>query len=65
MNETTQTPRLITPYGGRLVDLVATGAAREALVEQSRRLPNVQISPRSVAILNSWRPARSRLWIAS
>ena len=32
MNETTQTPRLITPYGGRLVDLVATGAAREALV---------------------------------
>lgn len=51
MNETTQTPRLITPYGGRLVDLVATGAAREALVEQSRRLPNVQISPRSVCDL--------------
>lgn len=51
MNETTQSPRLITPYGGRLINLVAIGAQRDRLLEESKQLPNVQISARSVCDL--------------
>ena len=42
---------LITPYGDKLVDLVAKESDRQELVELSLRLPAVQISPRSVCDL--------------
>ena len=42
---------LIAPYGGRLVDLVARAADRSALLERARRLPSVQLSPRSLCDL--------------
>lgn len=42
---------LIPPYGGALVNLVATGEERHALLEESSRLPSIQISPRSVCDL--------------
>jgi sulfate adenylyltransferase len=39
---------LNTPYGGALVDLVKTGAEREALIELTTKLPDVRISQRSL-----------------
>jgi sulfate adenylyltransferase len=39
---------LNTPYGGELVDLVATGKEREALLAEANTLPSLQISDRSV-----------------
>jgi sulfate adenylyltransferase len=42
---------LISPYGGKLVDLVVKGEQRQQLAELSLRLPAVQISPRSVCDL--------------
>ena len=43
--------RLISPYGGNLVNLVVTGEERQQLMEQSGRLPVVQISARSLCDL--------------
>jgi sulfate adenylyltransferase len=40
--------QLISPYGGNLVDLVKTGAEREALVELANHLPDVRLSQRSL-----------------
>ena len=40
--------KLINPYGGELVNLVKTGAAREALIEQANHLPDVRLSQRSL-----------------
>ena len=43
---------LISPYGGKLVDLVVTGEERqELLAERSTKLPSVQISARSLCDL--------------
>jgi sulfate adenylyltransferase len=42
---------LIRPYGGRLVDLLAPGAEREALREHATRLPSLQLFPRSLCDL--------------
>lgn len=42
---------LIAPYGGTLVNLVANGDEREALIEEASHLPSIQISPRSVCDL--------------
>ena len=39
---------VISPYGGKLVDLVATGDAREALLKEAATLPYIQISDRAV-----------------
>lgn len=39
---------LNTPYGGELVDLVAVGEEREALLAEASTLPSLQISDRSV-----------------
>ena len=39
---------LNTPYGGELVDLVAKGKEREALLAEANTLPSLQISDRSV-----------------
>ncbi len=37
---------LISPYGGKLVNLVVEGAEREALLKESSRLPYIQVSER-------------------
>jgi len=42
---------LISPYGGKLVNLVAVGEERQELVELSLRLPSVQISQRATCDL--------------
>jgi len=42
---------LIGPYGGKLVNLVVSGEEREELLAKSSRLPNVQISARSLCDL--------------
>jgi len=42
---------LITPYGGKLVDLVVKGEEREELLEKSSRLPSLQISQRALCDL--------------
>ena len=43
--------KLITPYGGKLVDLVVTGEERQELLAKSSRLPSVQISARALCDL--------------
>jgi sulfate adenylyltransferase len=43
--------KLISPYGGTLVNLMVTGEERQEMVERSRRLPSVQISARSLCDL--------------
>jgi sulfate adenylyltransferase len=44
-------PRLIEPYGGTLVDLLATGPERTALLEEATHLPSLQVSQRVVCDL--------------
>ncbi len=39
---------LIPPYGGKLVNLVTTGAEREALREEANHYPSIQISDRAL-----------------
>ena len=46
-----QSDRLISPYGGTLVDLVVSGDAAEALKAQASRLPSLQVSERVVCDL--------------
>lgn len=42
---------LITPYGGELINLIAAGDERLTLIEESKHLPSVKISARSVCDL--------------
>jgi len=42
---------LISPYGGKLVNLIVEGDERQELIEQSRQLPTVQISARAMCDL--------------
>ena len=42
---------LITPYGGRLIDLLLEGDARREESERAKGLPSIQLSPRSVCDL--------------
>ena len=44
-------PRLITPYGGSLVDLLVPREDREELKERAGRLPSIQLSDRAVCDL--------------
>ena len=46
-----QSNNLISPYGGKLVDLVVSGEECEELLAKSSRLPSVQISSRSLCDL--------------
>jgi sulfate adenylyltransferase len=48
---TKQNGKLISPYGGKLVDLVVSGEARDELLAKAGRLPWVQISARSLCDL--------------
>jgi sulfate adenylyltransferase len=43
--------RLISPYGGELVNLIVNGEERQEWIEKSTRLPVVQLSPRSLCDL--------------
>ena len=42
---------LISPYGGKLVNLVATGAEREALLARASKLPSIKITMRNLCDL--------------
>jgi sulfate adenylyltransferase len=42
---------LISPYGGKLIELVVEGEEREELLEKSSRLPSIQISQRALCDL--------------
>lgn len=42
---------LISPYGGKLVNLVVTGDERKALIEKASHLPSIKISPRELCDL--------------
>jgi len=43
-----QKTKLTTPYGGTLVNLIKTGAEREALLDLASKLPDVRLSQRSL-----------------
>ena len=43
--------RLVTPYGGSLVDLFVPDEERESLLREAARYPSIQISPRSICDL--------------
>jgi sulfate adenylyltransferase len=43
--------KLISPYGGKLVNLVATGAEREELLARASKLPSIKISMRNLCDL--------------
>ena len=42
---------LNSPYGGKLVDLVVTGEAREAMIAEANRYPSLQITDRNLCDL--------------
>jgi sulfate adenylyltransferase len=43
--------KLISPYGGRLIDLIVSGDERQELIDRSSHLPMVKISARSLCDL--------------
>jgi len=45
------TPHLITPYGGKLVNLLIDGEPRQALIARPNQLPSFKISPRALCDL--------------
>jgi sulfate adenylyltransferase len=48
MDANTITGKLISPYGGKLVDLVVKGEEREELIREAQTLPAIQISQRAL-----------------
>ena len=51
MSDKKKTNKLISPYGGTLVDLLVEGEEREELLARSSQLPSVQISARALCDL--------------
>jgi sulfate adenylyltransferase len=51
MDSQEKSAQLITPYGGRLVNLLTTDDERRELLQRAKGLPSVQISARSVCDL--------------
>jgi sulfate adenylyltransferase len=51
VQNTTMQPKLIAPYGGRLVDLVVSGEERVELMRKAKQLASIQLSPRSLCDL--------------
>ncbi|MGW8142804.1 MAG: bifunctional sulfate adenylyltransferase/adenylylsulfate kinase [Anaerolineales bacterium] len=51
MDEKNKPAELISPYGGKLVDLMVKGEEREELLEKSSHLPSIQISQRALCDL--------------
>ena len=56
---------LISPYCGELVNLLVEDEKRRELTEHANKLPSLQLSPRSLCDLESYRSEHSRHWIAS
>jgi sulfate adenylyltransferase len=53
---------LIAPYGGKLVQLVVEDQEeRAALLERAKRLPSVQLSPRTLCDVGCSSPSLLRL----
>lgn len=51
MPQKSKNENLISPYGGKLIDLVATGEERQELLARATKLPAVQISARALCDL--------------
>lgn len=51
MTEKAHAAKLVTPYGGRLVDLLVPEKDRDIVLQKAKRLPSIQISFRSVCDL--------------
>jgi sulfate adenylyltransferase len=51
MSDKKKTSKLISPYGGTLVDLLVEGEERDELLARSSQLPSVQISSRALCDL--------------
>lgn len=51
METSKERSEIISPYGGKLIDLVVDGEERQELLERSSRLPSVQISQRALCDL--------------
>ncbi|MCS6908398.1 MAG: bifunctional sulfate adenylyltransferase/adenylylsulfate kinase [Anaerolineales bacterium] len=51
MTKTNPKTKLITPYGGRLVNLLVEGEERQELIRRSTRLPSIKISARALCDL--------------
>jgi sulfate adenylyltransferase len=51
MSDIIKNEKLITPYGGKLINLVVSGEEREELLGRSNRLPSIQISARALCDL--------------
>ena len=45
------TDGLIAPHGGKLIDLVDTGAEAQALADKAKSLPQVCLNSRSSSVL--------------
>jgi sulfate adenylyltransferase len=50
-NRSAQTGKLVEPYGGRLVNLIASRQEREALLNLASTLPRIQLSERAICDL--------------
>jgi sulfate adenylyltransferase len=48
---TEEAVKLITPYGGKLVNLLISGSEREQMVAQASRIPSIQLEPRALCDL--------------
>lgn len=55
---------LISPYGGKLVNLIATGEEREAILEEATHYPSIQISARALNDLELLATGAFSLWTA-
>ena len=51
MTKTQQQTPLISPYGGKLIDLFVADEEKEELRDRANRLPSIQLSERSVCDL--------------
>ena len=51
MESKSKQAKMISPYGGELINLVVDGEERQELLERSSRLPSVQISQRALCDL--------------
>jgi sulfate adenylyltransferase len=51
MESNSKQTKMISPYGGELINLVVDGEERQELLERSSRLPSVQISQRALCDL--------------
>ncbi len=48
MSKPNNSENIISPYGGKLINLIATGAEREAMIDQATHFPDLQLSDRAL-----------------